>query len=106
MWATQFPWVEMLRNETRDIHHLKCLCSLVKGKDVILGPKTNTLEKHVGKTKVVQNMPHLGKKYGEWHVDKNCNHAKNEVDYSKKNHLTIVEEVQGRVKGEWGRKRQ
>ncbi len=50
VWATQFPWVEMLRSETRDVHHLKCLvCSFVKGKDVILGPKVNTFEKHVRK---------------------------------------------------------
>jgi hypothetical protein len=97
----------MLRSETRGVHHLKCLlCSFVKGKNVILRPKVDTFEKNVGKTKFVRNMPHLGKKYGEWYVKKNYKHVKNEVDYYKKNHLTIVEEVQGGVKGEWGRKRQ
>jgi hypothetical protein len=35
---------------------------------------------------------------------KNYNHAKNEVAYSKKSHLTIVEQVQGGVKEEWGKK--
>jgi hypothetical protein len=45
-------------------------------------------------------MPHLGKKQGEWYVNKKCNHAKNEITYSKKSHLTIVEQVQGEVKGE------
>jgi hypothetical protein len=54
VWVTQFPWVKMLRSETRDVHHVKCLvCSFVKGKDVILGPKANTIEKHAGKTSVV-----------------------------------------------------
>jgi hypothetical protein len=48
-------------------------------------------------------MPHLGKKQGEWYVNINCNHAKNEVVYFKKNHLTIVEQVQGGVKGERGK---
>ncbi len=34
------------------VHCMKCLvCSFVKDKDVILGPKANTLEKHVGKTR-------------------------------------------------------
>jgi hypothetical protein len=56
-----------------------------------------------GKTRVVRNMPHLGKKQGECYVNINCNHAKNEVVYSKKNHLTIVEQVQGGVKGERGK---
>jgi len=63
VWATQFPWVEMLRSEIGEIHDVKCLvCSFVKGKDVILGLKANTLGKHAGKTRVVQDMSHLGKK--------------------------------------------
>ncbi len=63
MWATQFPWVEMLTSEIGKIHHVKFLVySFVKGKNVILGPKANILEKHVGKTKVVWDMPHLSKK--------------------------------------------
>jgi hypothetical protein len=44
----------MLKNETREVHYVRCMvCSFVKGKDVMLRPKVNTLEKHVGKTKVV-----------------------------------------------------
>jgi hypothetical protein len=58
------------------------------------------------KTKVVRHLPHLGKKQGEWYVNKKCNYAKNEVVYSKKSCLMIVEQVQGRVKGEQGRKQQ
>jgi hypothetical protein len=61
-----------------------------KGKDVILGPKVNILEKHAGKTRVVWDMPHLGKKL-KWYVNKKCNHANNEVVYSKKSRITIVE---------------
>ncbi len=50
MWVTQFPWANMLRSETREVHHVKFfVCSFVKGNDVILGPKANTLEKHMGK---------------------------------------------------------
>jgi hypothetical protein len=37
---------------------MKCIFYLfVKGKDVILGSKSNTLEKDVGKTKVIHDMP-------------------------------------------------
>jgi hypothetical protein len=60
--ATKFPWVEMLRSEIKDVHHVKCLvCSFVKGKDVILRLKTNTIEKNAGKTNVIREMSHLGK---------------------------------------------
>jgi hypothetical protein len=53
----------MLTSEIGKIHHVKFLVySFVKGKNVILGPKANILEKHVGKTKVVWDMPHLSKK--------------------------------------------
>jgi hypothetical protein len=46
-------------------------------------------------------MPHLGKKQGEWYVNKKSNHVKNEViAYFKKSYFTIVEQVQGGVKGE------
>jgi hypothetical protein len=43
---------------------------------MILGLKFDTFEKHVGKTKVVWDMPHLGKKQKEFYVNKKCNHAK------------------------------
>jgi hypothetical protein len=55
----------MSKSETKDIHGVKCLiCSFVKGKDVIIGPKANNFEKYARKTKVVQNMSHMGKKQG------------------------------------------
>jgi hypothetical protein len=49
---------------------------------------------------VVRDLPHLGKKQGEWYVNKKCNHAKNEAVYYLKNRFTIVKQVQWRVKGE------
>jgi hypothetical protein len=72
----------MLKSDYGEIHHVKCIvCSTMKGKDVILGPKFDTLEKHVRKTKAIRNMPHLGKKQREFYVNKKCNNAKNEVTY-------------------------
>jgi hypothetical protein len=44
------PWVEMLKIDYGEIHRVKCIvCSTMKGKDVILGPKFDTLEKHARK---------------------------------------------------------
>ncbi len=73
---------------------MKCIACLdVKGKDVILGPKFDMLEKHEGKTKTIQNMPHLGKKEGEFYVNKKCSHAKNGVTYFQQSCIYIVEQV-------------
>jgi len=40
----------MLRSEITKVHHVKCMvCSFVKGKDGILGPKVDILENMKGK---------------------------------------------------------
>jgi hypothetical protein len=60
-----------------EVNKVKCMVySFVKGKDVLLGPKVNILEKHAGKTQAIQDMLHLGKKKREWYYNKKCNHAK------------------------------
>ncbi len=43
------------------VNCMKCLvCSFVKGKDVILGPKANTFENHVGENKGSSKYATLG----------------------------------------------
>jgi len=98
----------MLKSDYGEIHRVKCIvCSTMKGKDVILGPKFDTFEKHARKTKAIQNMPHLGKKQREFYVNKKCSHAKNEVTYFQQNCITIARHViQGGLKRERRRKRQ
>lgn len=72
----------MLKSDFGKIDHVRCIvCLAMKGKEVIQGLKSNTLEKHEGKTKAVGDMPHLGKKEWEFYVNKKCTHAKNEVIY-------------------------
>jgi len=45
-------WIEMLKSEFGEIHMVKCIvCYFVKGKDVIMGPKFDTLAKHARKAK-------------------------------------------------------
>ncbi len=46
------------------------VCLTMNKKDMILGSKFNTFEKHARKIKMVSNIPHLGKKQGKFYVNK------------------------------------
>ncbi len=97
----------MLNNDFGNINSMKCIvCSATKGKQVILGLKSNTFEKNAGKTKTIWDMPHLGKKEKEFYVNKTCTHAKNEEIYFQQSRISIVEQViHGGLKRERRRKR-
>jgi hypothetical protein len=47
------------------------VCTIVTRKDLILGPKSNTLEKHVGKRKATKDLPHIGVKKDDGLLTKN-----------------------------------
>ncbi len=84
----------MFKSYFGEINCVKCIvCSAMKGKEVILVPKSDTLEKHARKTKAVRDMPHLGNKEKEFYVNKKNTHAKNEVIYFQQNRISIVEQV-------------
>ncbi len=68
----------------------------MKSKDVILGPKADTLEKHVGKTR---RHATIGQEIRRMVCQQEMQYAKNEIACFKKNHFTIAKQVQGRV---WG----
>jgi len=90
----QFLWAKMMKNVSSEIHQVKSIIySTVIRKDVMLGSKCNTLEKHTRKIKAVQDMLYLGKKQNEFYVNKKCNHAKNDVIYSQPSHMTIANQV-------------
>jgi hypothetical protein len=73
---------------------VKCVvCFIVIGKDLILCPKSNTFDKHVGKKKVTMVLPHLGVKKYEWFVNKRCQHLKNVIMYMNMSRYTIIEQV-------------
>ncbi len=83
-----------MKNVSSEIHQVKSIVySTMIGKDVMLGPKSNTLAKHTRNIKVVQNMPHLGTKQREFYVNKKCSHAKNEIIYFQCSHMTIARQV-------------
>jgi hypothetical protein len=63
-WATQFPWVELVVNPTSKIHMMRCkVCYLVEGKDKIMNPKLDGLQKHAKKKK--KNINFLSKSFGK-----------------------------------------
>jgi hypothetical protein len=62
-------------------------------KDMILGLKFNTFEKHVRKIKMVSDISHLGKKQGKFYVNKKCNHVKINRIYFQHNHMEIIEQA-------------
>jgi len=66
-------------NATRpkwEVHQVKCIVwSLVWGKDMFMGPKSNTLDKHARKKKATNNMPHIGVKKNKWYINKKCCHV-------------------------------
>jgi len=45
----------------------------MKGKDIILGLKFNILDNYVRKVEVVWDMPSMGKKKGEFYMNKKWN---------------------------------
>ncbi len=47
------------------------VCTIVTRKDLILGPKSNTLEKHVGKRKATKDLPRMGVKKDDGLLTKN-----------------------------------
>jgi hypothetical protein len=49
-WAIQHPWAKMLHGDCDTIvHRVRCvICTSIRGQDVTMGPKSDTLEKHAG----------------------------------------------------------
>jgi len=83
-----------MKSDTSEIHRIKCIvCLTMNEKDMILGSKFNTFEKHARKMKMVSDIPHLGKKQGKFYVNKKCNHVKIKVIYFQCSHMKIVEQV-------------
>lgn len=46
--------------------------SQVRGREVIMGPKINTLKKHDGKRQTKMDLPHIDVKNDESYVNKKC----------------------------------
>ncbi len=83
-----------MKNVSSEVHQVKSIVySTVIRKYVMLGPKSNTLEKHTRNIQAVQDIPHLDTKQREFYVNKKCSHAKNEIIYFQCSRMTIARQV-------------
>lgn len=98
----------MLWSKYGKVHHIKCIFYLfVKSKDVISRSKSNTLEKHARKTKVIHDMPHWVKRKVNLMSIESVIMQKNKATYFQWNLIIIAKQViMGGLKGEQERKRQ
>ncbi|KAG0572981.1 hypothetical protein KC19_VG138700 [Ceratodon purpureus] len=105
-WATKMPSAELHRGPDGLYETVLCLsCTSIRGQITTLAAKWDTLQKHAGKRKAKKDMPRIGVKEGQWFMDKNCKHARNERIWASRRSSTVIEQVCA-VKGERARKRQ
>jgi hypothetical protein len=84
-------------NRDTIVHRVKCIIySLVTGKPVTMGPKSDTLKKHAGKHTATVDMPRIVVKKDETYIFKDCRHLKASATYCAKSlHApTILKKIQ------------
>lgn len=67
--------------------------SLVWRKDMFMGPKSSTLDKHAINKKATKNMPHIGVNKNKWYINKKCHHVQNQVIFTSTCHSTLIEQM-------------
>ncbi len=77
----------MLRGGGGIVDRVKCIvCSHVKGREVTMGAKSDTLEKHAGKRQAKSDLPHINVKKDEFYVNKKCAHLRAAASYNGQSH--------------------
>jgi hypothetical protein len=96
-WALAHPWAEMLRaGKGSSVDRVQCIvCTSVKGRPVVMGAKSDTLEKHAGKRVAKVDLPHLNVKKDEYYINPKCGHLKAVRIYNAQslNRPTILQQV-------------
>jgi hypothetical protein len=96
-WALAHPWAEMLRSgKGSSVDRVQCIvCTSVKGRPVVMGAKSDTLEKHAGKRQAKVDLPHLNVKKDEYYINPKCGHLKVVPIYNAQslNRPTILQQV-------------
>jgi hypothetical protein len=73
-WAATCPWSEMILTDEGLLHMVKCsICSAVRGRTVIMGPKFDTVKRHA----------------------KRICHVKNTELYAARRPTTVLQQIQG-----------
>ena len=86
----------MLRGGDGIVDRVKCIvCSHVKGREVTMGAKSDTLEKHAGKRQAKSDLPHINVKKDEFYVNKKCGHLRAAASYSSQSqgHPSVLQQV-------------
>ena len=67
----------------------------MNGKPVVMGAKSDTLEKHAGKRQAKVDLPHLNVKKDEYNINPKCGHLKDVPIYNAQslNWPTILQQV-------------
>ena len=70
-WALAHPWAKILRaGKEFEVDRVQCIvCTSVKGRPVVMGAKSDTLEKHAGKRQAKVDLPHLNVKKNEYYIN-------------------------------------
>ncbi len=64
-------------NEKGEVHWVQCMiCTVVEGKEKLLAPKPDTLQKHISHRKAKVSIPKVDP--NSYYMNENCMHAKNE----------------------------
>jgi hypothetical protein len=73
-WSARAPWTEMILTADGLLHMVKCtICSTVRGKPVIMGPKWDTINRH----------------------SRRICHVKNTELYATRRPSTVLQQIQG-----------
>ncbi len=68
-------------NEKGEVHWVQCMiCIVVEGKEKLLAPKLDTLQKHISHRKAKVSNPRVN--HSSYYMNKNYMHAKNEQQYT------------------------
>ncbi len=91
VWVAKLRWVEAMVGCDRklDMGHSQ-ICTELDGKEKLLIPKFDNLQKHVGRMKC-RYIAHLGLTMGQYFMSTNSQHAKNEQLWASKGQNTVVE---------------
>ncbi len=98
--SAKLPWVEFVVDEQGKVHLLRCkVCSKIDGKDKMIAPKIDSLRKHVGRKKALVVDPRICA-IGEYYMNKNFVHAKNERLYATFRKDLVFKQVCHAIVGE------
>jgi hypothetical protein len=89
MWVMKLPWAKIVIGCDEKLIMVHCkMCNDIKGREKLLVPKFDNLQKQVCRRKC--KFPHLGCVMGQYFMSIESQHVKNEHLWASKGWSTIV----------------